>query len=80
MATITFDTLRYVDKLKSAGSDDALARAQAEALSIAINEAMDTQLAKRSDIDRLERELLVIKWMAGFLVAGMTSLIMKAFL
>jgi hypothetical protein len=80
MATITFDTLRYVDKLKSAGSDDALARAQAEALSTAINETMDTQLAKRSDIDRLERELLVIKWMTGFLVAGMTSLIMKAFL
>jgi hypothetical protein len=80
MATITFDTLRYVDKLKSAGSDDTLARAQAEALSTAINEAMDTQLAKRSDIDWLERELLVIKWMTGFLVAGMTSLIMKAFL
>jgi hypothetical protein len=37
MAAITFDTLRYVAKLKSAGSDDALARAQAEALSTAIN-------------------------------------------
>jgi hypothetical protein len=68
MAAITFDTLRFVDKLKSAGSGETLARAQAEALSAAINEAMDSQLAKRRNIDKLEKELSVIKWMVGALL------------
>lgn len=63
MATITFDTLKFVEKLRAAGVSEAQAKAEAEALVTAFSEAMDSQLATRSDISRLERELLVVKWM-----------------
>ena len=45
----------------------------------AFSEAMDSQLATRQDINRLERELLVVKWMVGLVLGGIVALIMKAF-
>ena len=75
MATITFDTLEFVEKLRAAGVSEAQAKAEAEALV----EAMGSQLASKSDINRLERELLVLKWMVGLFLGGVLTLIMKAF-
>lgn len=57
MTTITFDTLKFVEKLKTAGILEAHAKAEAEALVSAFSEAMDSQLANKADINRLEREL-----------------------
>jgi len=79
MASITFDTLKFVEKLKAAGVPEAQAKAEAEALVTAFSEAMDSQLATKSDINRLERELLVVKWMVGLVLTGIVALIMKAF-
>jgi len=79
MASITFDTLKFVEKLTSAGVPEAQARAEAEALVTAFSEAMDTQLATRSDINRIERELLVLKWMTGLILGGVLALVMKSF-
>ncbi len=79
MATITFDTLKFVEKLKSGGVPDEQAKAEAEALVVAFSEAMDSQLAKKSDINRLESEVLVIKWMVGLVLGGILTLIIKAF-
>ena len=79
MATITFDTLKFVEKLRAAGVSEAQAKAEAEALVTAFSEAMDSQLASKSDINRLERELLVLKWMVGLVLGGVLTLIMKAF-
>ena len=79
MATITFDTLKFVEKLKAGGIPEAQAKAEAEALVAVFSEAMDTQLATKSDIYRLERELLVIKWMMGMVLGGIVALILKAF-
>ena len=79
MATITFDTLKFVEKLKAGGIPEAQAKAEAEALVAVFSEAMDTQLATKSDIYRLERELLVIKWMMGLVLGGIVALILKAF-
>jgi len=79
MATITFDTLKFVEKLKSGGVPDDQAKAEAEALVVAFSEAMDSQLAKKSDINRLESEVLVIKWMVGLVLGGILTLIIKAF-
>jgi len=79
MATITFDTLKFVEKLRAAGVSEAQAKAEAEALVAAFSEAMDSQLASKSDINRLERELLVLKWMVGLVLGGVLTLIMKAF-
>jgi hypothetical protein len=36
-------------------------------------------LASKLDIEKLNAELLVIKWMLGFVMAGILSLIMKSF-
>ena len=57
MATITFDTLKFVEKLKAAGVPEEQAKAEAEALSTALSESLDTQLASKADVIRLERRL-----------------------
>lgn len=80
MATITFDTLKFVEKLKSAGVPEAQAKAEAEALVSALAEAMDSQLATKSDIFRVEKELAVLKWMTGIVAGGVIALVMKAFI
>lgn len=79
MATITFDTLKFVEKLKAGGVPEDQAKAEAEALVTAFSEAMDSQLATKSDTNRIERKLLVIKWMVGLVLGGILTLILKAF-
>ncbi|MBK1647623.1 DUF1640 domain-containing protein [Rhabdochromatium marinum] len=86
----TFDTLRFVERLKLAGISEEQAKAEAEALASAFSEAMSGQLATKPDINglecqvtaeihRLERELLVLKWMVGLVLAGILALVLKAF-
>lgn len=79
MATITFDTLKFAERLKAGGVPEEQAIAQAEALVVAFSEAMDSQLATKSDIKRVERELLLIKWMLSLVIGGIITLILKAF-
>lgn len=79
MATITFDTLKYVEKLKAAGVPELQAKAEAEVSVSAFSETMDAQLATKSDINRIEKELVVLKWMTGIVMGGILALIMKAF-
>ncbi|MCK9388407.1 MAG: hypothetical protein M0Q22_08465 [Sulfuritalea sp.] len=79
MSTITFDTLKFVEKLKTGGVPEAQAKAEAEALVSAFSEAMDSQLATKTDINRLEKELAVLKWMTGIVMGGILALILKAF-
>ncbi|MDO9103649.1 MAG: DUF1640 domain-containing protein [Methylovulum sp.] len=79
MATITFDTIKFVEKLKAGGVPEAQAKAEAGVLVTAFSEAMDSQLATKLDINRLERELLVIKWLVGLVLGGILTLILKAF-
>lgn len=57
MTTITFDTLKYVERLKTAGVSEAHAKAEAEALQDVLGEALDTQLATKADVVRLERHV-----------------------
>ena len=79
MSTITFDTLKFVEKLIAGGVPESQAKAEAEALVTAFSEAMDSQLATKSDINRLERELLVVKGTVGLALGGILTLIHKAF-
>ena len=51
------------DALIAAGAPDARARAAASAISA-------EPLATRADIARVERDLLVIKWMIGLVIAA----------
>jgi len=72
MTTITFDTLKFVERLKRAGVPRAQASAIAEAQKEAMAEAMDSQLATKAD--RLEMENRLIKWGIG-LALGQIALI-----
>ena len=57
-------------------------RAQQEILS----QALDSTLATRSDIERIERKLIefegefkAMKWMLGIIVGGVVMLVLRAF-
>lgn len=69
----TFDTLKFANRLKSAGLTDEQAQAFAEAQKDVFAEALETSLATRLDIVRfvakLAHEASLIKWMMGVLLA-----------
>lgn len=78
MATITFDTLKFVRKLESAGFSVSQAEAVADAFRDASGEA---ELATRRDIERLEAkiearferlegEMKLNRWMLGIIVVA----------
>ena len=55
--TIQFDTLRYVEKLRDAGMSEAHAKANAEALSTALEQSTSTTLATKEDIGELKETI-----------------------
>lgn len=78
MATITFDTLKFVEKLKAAGIPELQARAEAEALQEALGTA---EVATKRDIERVEGQLremkaeingklTLVQWMLALVVAA----------
>ncbi len=89
MATITFDMLDLVDKLKTAGFDQN----QSEAVIRVIVEAQDGLVTKhdlievkneiKSDIsirfERVDGELKLNRWMLGAILAGVVSIVVKSF-
>lgn len=69
MSTITFDTLKFVEKLERAGVSREQAAAFAEAQREAFAEALDTTLATKTDIEAIRTELILVKWMLGVVIA-----------
>ncbi len=68
MATITFDTLKFVERLKAAGVPESQAKAEAEALTEALAETIAIRdLATKADLESLKSD--IIKWVAGLLLA-----------
>lgn len=55
MATVTFDTLKFADALKSAGVPAAQAEAEARALASALS---DVDVASKRDIEHSEKAIL----------------------
>jgi hypothetical protein len=87
MGTITFDTLKYAERLEAAGVPPQQAKAEAQALAEVLT---SSDVATARDIERLESkiELLrsdlsgkftLLQWMLGLLLAGIASLILKTF-
>lgn len=87
MTAITFDTFKFVEKLKAAGVPEGQAKAEVEALQEALGTA---EVATKRDIERLEAkldtrferidgELRLNRWMLGMLLAGVLSLVIKSF-
>lgn len=83
MSTITFDTLKYVDALQSAGVSDAQARAGAQALRVALSEAINDSVATKRDVAieaaPMKTDIAVLKWMAGFNIALTLAIFWKLF-
>ena len=78
MAAITFDTLKFVEKLKAAGVPESRAKAEAEALQEALGTA---EVATKRDIERVEGQLremkaeingklTLVQWMLALVVAA----------
>jgi hypothetical protein len=77
MAAVAFDTLKFVERLIAAGIPEGQAKAEAEALQGVFAEALDSQLATKADIARLELrmagmdgKLTLIQWMLALVVAA----------
>lgn len=77
MATITFDTLSYAKKLKSAGFTDQQAEVQAEAMKELMVSELATKADLQAEISKAKTE--IIKWVAGMLVlqAGIVAALVK---
>ncbi len=81
MSAVTFDTLKFVERLKAAGVPESQAKAEAEAFAEVLNTA---DVATRRDLKELEVTLLaklaeqkldLLKWIIG-LILGQTVLIL----
>jgi len=57
MSTITFDTFKFVDRLEKAGATRELAAAMADAHQEAFAQALDTTVATKADIVRLDNKI-----------------------
>ena len=87
MGTITFDTHKFIRKLRTAGFEEAQAEAVADAFTDAQGEsdlAIKRDISElRRDIDvrfeRIDGELKLNRWMLGILIAGVMSLVLKSF-
>jgi len=86
MASTTFDTHKFVRRLRDAGMPEGQAEALAEAQREALAQTLDSQMATKADISRIELklvehdgELKLIKWMLGLLLAGVLALVLKTF-
>jgi len=67
MSELTFDTLQYAKKLKSAGFTEEQAEIQAEA----IKELIDDRLATKSDIKQLRHEIREMSYKLTIRMGGM---------
>lgn len=79
MTTPRFDTLRYVDSLIAAGVAPDAAKANATALNEALEQAVDTSLATKQDIARIEYELRLHRWMHATTMGLLIALLVRSF-
>lgn len=69
MSAVTFDTLKFTDKLKAAGISESQARAEAEAFRDVFIETLETPLATKSNIQDLIHRIDKLQWIVGVLIA-----------
>jgi Holliday junction resolvase-like predicted endonuclease len=80
VATVTFDTLKFVEKLKSAGLPEEQAKAISEAFRDASGEAdLVTKQDLQIELAAVRADINLIKWMLGILLGGVMALVLKAF-
>ena len=91
MSTITFDTLKFAQRLKDAGISEQQAVAQADALSSVLSESLNIQIATKTNINLLEKyvdkrfteldkQLAIIKWGLALIIAVEVLPFLKTYL
>jgi len=81
MATITFDTHRFVRKLEEAGFDQKQAEGLTEAMRAAIEESeLVTKKDLQIELTPIKADLNLLKWMMGALIAIAIANFSKQFL
>ncbi|MBF0429471.1 MAG: DUF1640 domain-containing protein [Magnetococcales bacterium] len=82
MTAVTFDTLKYANRLKAAGFDskqaEALAEAQAEVNEKSFSNVV-TEAKLEKELDPIRTDLVLLKWMMGIQMTGVMALILKTF-
>lgn len=75
MGTVTFDTLKFVNRLKDSGISEEQAQAIVEAQRESLAESLESQLATKSDINDLKldindvkSEVRLVKWMIALVI------------
>lgn len=90
MSAINFDTYKFVERLEKSGMPSEQAAALAEVQRDSLAEALDTTLATKGDLSRLEKavrddlakvdkELAVLKWMMGVMIGIGLTVLFKLF-
>jgi CHASE3 domain sensor protein len=80
MATITFDTLKFVEKLISGGIPEDQAKVISEAFRDASGEAeLITKKDLQIELAPVRSDISLIKWMMGILLGGVMALLLKSF-
>ncbi len=81
MATITFDTHKFVLKLQEAGFDQKQAEGLTEAMRAAIEESeLVTKKDLQIELSPIKADLNLLKWMMGALIAIAIANFSKQFL
>jgi len=83
MATVTFDTLELVTKLKNAGFADEQAESVVRVIADAQQDLVSRDYldnALQRELAPVRTELAVLKWMTGIVIGGVVALIIKTFL
>jgi hypothetical protein len=87
LTAITFDTLKYAERLEAGGFSPQQAKAEAQALADILS---SSEVASARDIERLEAKIellrsdltgkfVLLQWMLGLMLAGVASLVIKSF-
>jgi hypothetical protein len=79
MSTITFDTHAFVKRLTSSGLSEQQAEAIAEAQKDSLSQALTTTFATKSDIQRIEADVMLLKWMTGTTLALCVTILARLF-
>jgi hypothetical protein len=71
MSAITFDTLKFADRIEKAGASRELATALAEAQKESLSEVLDSTLATKSDIHGIRLNMEILKTEIKTDIAGL---------
>ena len=75
MATVAFDTLKFVEKLEAGGFSHAQAKAAAEAFADATGEQHVTRSRLHEELSPMKAGLMLLNRMVGFNLAATISIL-----